>query len=355
MLAILCIGILIAASFWIMRPFLSAFVWATMIVIATWPLMEGVQARLFNRRGLAVAVMTLVLLLVLIIPFSAAIVTIADRAGEAAMWVKSHPALKLPPPPDWVTSVPVVGTKLAARWQQVAALDPAELSSRLAPHAGKVAGWFVAQAGSIGMMIVQFLLTVIIAAILYTNGETAADGFCRFARRLAGQRGEEVSILAAKAVRGVALGIVVTALLQSTLGGIGLMLAGVPAATVLTAVMFMLCLAQIGPSLVLIPVVIWLFWSGQNVWGGVMVVWTIVVGTLDNFVRPILIKRGADLPLLLIFAGVIGGLIAFGIVGLFIGPVTLAVTYTLLEEWVLEGERNTTERVFSTGEGEADS
>jgi len=93
----------------------------------------------------------------------------------------------------------------------------------------------------------------------------------------------------------------------------------------------------LGPALVLIPVVVWLFWSGQTLWGSIMVVWTIIVGTLDNFIRPILIKKGADLPLLLIFAGVIGGLIAFGIIGLFIGPVLLAVTYTLLVEWVVSG------------------
>lgn len=111
---------------------------------------------------------------------------------------------------------------------------------------------------------------------------------------------------------------------------------GVPAATVLTAVMLLLCIAQLGPGLVLIPAVIWLFWSGQTLWGSVLLVWTVIVGTMDNFLRPLLIKKGADLPLLLIFAGVIGGLIAFGIIGLFIGPVVLAVTYTLLAAWVSE-------------------
>jgi predicted PurR-regulated permease PerM len=120
---------------------------------------------------------------------------------------------------------------------------------------------------------------------------------------------------------------------------------GVPAAALLTAVMVMLCLAQIGPFLVMIPAVIWLYWSGQPVMGTVLIVFLVVAGTIDNVVRPFLIRKGADLPLLLIFAGVIGGLIAFGIVGLFIGPVVLAVTYTLLKEWVEgdileEGERS---------------
>jgi predicted PurR-regulated permease PerM len=140
--------------------------------------------------------------------------------------------------------------------------------------------------------------------------------------------------MAGKAIRGVALGVGLTAVVQSVLGGIGLAVAGVPAAAALTAAMFLLCIAQLGPALVLIPAVIWLFWSGQTFWGSVLLVWTVIVGTMDNFLRPILIKKGADLPLLLIFAGVIGGLIAFGIIGLFIGPVVLAVTYTLLGSWV---------------------
>jgi predicted PurR-regulated permease PerM len=187
-------------------------------------------------------------------------------------------------------------------------------------------------------MTFDILLTVIIAAILYATGGTAAKGIISFARRLAGRRGEEVAVLAAKSVRGVALGVVVTAVVQSTLGGIGLAVAGVPAAPLLTAVMFMLCLAQLGPVLVLIPAVIWLFWSGHGTWGTVLAVWAIPVLSLDNILRPVLIKKGADLPLLLIFAGVIGGLVALGMIGIFIGPVVLAVTYTLTKSWIEEGE-----------------
>ncbi|HTZ39399.1 MAG TPA: AI-2E family transporter, partial [Syntrophales bacterium] len=152
--------------------------------------------------------------------------------------------------------------------------------------------------------------------------------------------GEEVAVLAAKTVRGVALGVVGTALIQSLLGAIGLVVCGVPAAAVLTAVMFILCIAQLGPVLVLVPSVIWLYYSGETTWGTVLLVVTIIAGTIDNFIRPILIKKGADLPLLLIFAGVIGGLVAFGIAGLFIGPVVLAVTFKLLAAWVDGGEAN---------------
>lgn len=339
-LAVLFIGGLIAAALWVLRPFLLAFVWATMIVVSTWPLMRAAQTRLWGRRGLSVTVMTLVLLLILVVPFSLAIVTIVDNSDRVVALSKSFGSFELPPPPDWLERLPVVGSKLAEQWRTIAADGSEGLSAQMSPYAGKLVKWFVAQAGSVGMMILQFLLTVVISAILYSTGEKAADGVLRFAHRLAGIRGEESARLAAQAVRAVALGVVVTALVQSILGGIALAVCGIPYAALLTAVMFMLAIAQLGPTFVLVPSVIWLYWKGDPLWGTVLLVCTIIVGALDNFLRPILIKKGADLPLLLIFAGVIGGLIAFGIIGLFIGPVVLSVTYTLLAAWVNEEEHH---------------
>jgi len=336
-LGVLLIGMLIASNFWILRPFLPALLWAVMIVVATWPLMLGLQARLWGRRGLAVGVMTLALLLVFIVPFSLAVGTIVENADQIADWAKSLKALVLSAPPEWVAKLPLAGPKLSAAWQEISSAGQEGLLARLTPYAGKLVQWFAAQAGSAGMMVVQFLLTVGIAAILYSKGETVTEGTLRFVRRLAGPQGEEAITLAGKAVRGVALGVVVTALVQSTLGGIGLAVAGVPAPALLSAIMFMLCVAQIGAGVVLIPAVIWLYWSGHNAWGTVLLVVTILVLSLDNFLRPMLIKKGADLPLFLIFAGVIGGLIAFGIIGIFIGPVVLAVTFKLLGAWT-EGD-----------------
>jgi predicted PurR-regulated permease PerM len=156
------------------------------------------------------------------------------------------------------------------------------------------------------------------------------------ARKLADENGEQTLVLAAKAIRGVALGVVLTALIQTAIAGTGLAIAGVPAYQLLTAIIFMFCIAQIGPILILVPAVIWMYWSGQTLWGTVLLVFSIVAITIDNFIRPFLIRKGVELPLLLIFAGVIGGLVAFGIIGLFIGPVVLAVIYTLLQAWVKE-------------------
>lgn len=249
-------------------------------------------------------------------------------------WATTVVSNGLPPLPDWIAGRPLVGPRVAAAWQQFADAGREGLSARLAPYAADTVRWFVGQAGSIGRVVVEVLLTVVVAAILYANGEYTAGAVRRFARRLAGQQGDDVAVLAARAIRGVALGVVVTALLQSALAGVGLAVAGVPAVAILTAVIFILCSAQLGPFLVLVPSVVWLYWSDQTLWGTFLLVWAIPVLIMDNFLRPVLIRRGADLPLLLIFAGVIGGLIAFGVIGLFIGPVALAVTYTLLGAWV---------------------
>jgi predicted PurR-regulated permease PerM len=335
-LAVLFIAILIGFSFWILRPFLGAAVWATMIVVATWPVMLAVQARLWRKRALAVTVMTLALLLVLVVPLSLAIGTIVSNADTIAGWAKTLADFKVPPPPEWVGKLPLIGKKALLAWEQVAAVGIEEFAAKAAPYAGRVTRWFVAEVGNFGMVFLQFLLTIVIAAIIYANGERAAAGVKRFGRRLAGARGEDSVQLAGQAIRGVALGVVVTALAQSVAGGIGLAVAGVPFAAILTAVMFMLAIAQLGPLLVLAPAVVWVYWSGSTGWGTFLLIWTVAVGMMDNFLRPVLIKKGADLPLLLIFSGVIGGLMAFGLIGIFVGPVVLAVGYTLLEAWVDE-------------------
>lgn len=334
-LSVLLIAVLISASFWVLRPFLLASIWAAMIVVATWPLMVKLQARV-RRRTFAVIVMTGAMLLFFVVPLLLAIQAIGNNMDTITEWLHSLPSLSIPPPPDWISSIPLLGAKVAERWKDVAAAGTSELLTRLQPFLEGVAKWLASAAGSVGVVVIEFLLTVVIAAIMYAQGEAARDGLIRFGRRLAGERGENVVQLAGQAIRAVALGVVVTALVQTVLVGFGLFITGVPFAGLLTAVILLLCIAQIGPFVVLIPAIIWLYWSGDTVWGTVLLVWSIAVGPLDNILRPILIRRGADLPMLLIFAGVIGGLIAFGIVGLFVGPVLLAVTYTLLEQWVRE-------------------
>ena len=333
-LAVLFLGMLIGLSLWILRPFLVAIVWAAMIVVATWPVMTALQARLRGRRAWAVTVMTLVLFILLILPFIALVGTLAANTGRIVDWVRSLSDFTPPSPPDWLARLPLVGKTVAERWEQLAAQDVGELARKAAPYAATLVKWFATKVGDLGMVFLESLMTVVIAAVMYMKGERVAEQTLRFGSRLAGSNGEAAVRLAAKAICGVALGVVVTALVQAVIGGVGLAVAGVPFAAVLTALMFMLSVAQIGAVPVLVPAVIWLYWSGATGWGTFLLIVTVVVGTLDNFLRPILIKKGADLPLLLIFSGVVGGLIAFGLIGIFVGPVVLAVAYTLLEAWV---------------------
>jgi predicted PurR-regulated permease PerM len=337
-LGVLFIGVMIVASLWVLKPFIAATIWAVMIVVSTWPMLRWFQSRLWGRRGLAVLVMTLLILMLLVVPLMLAIGTIVRNADTIVAKAGMLATLQLPPPPAWLGNLPLVGERAVALWEQAAAAGSAGLMSRVAPYADDIVKWFVAQAGSLGLVFVQILITAALAAVMYAGGESAAMAVRRFGHRLAGAQGESVVVLAGQAIRGVALGVGVTAVVQAGLGGIGLAIVGVPFAELLTAVMLLLCIAQLGPSLVMFPAVAWVYWSGDTAWGTFLLVWSVVVGALDNFLRPVLIKLGADLPLLLILSGVIGGLLAFGLIGIFVGPVVLAVSYTLLGAWVGDGD-----------------
>ena len=335
-LSVLFTGGLILAAFWILRPFIGPAVWATTIVVATWPMMLRLQRRMGNRRAPAAIVMTLVLLLVFVVPVTLAITTIVMNTGEIVTAVKRLSAIRMPTPPDWLADLPFVGPKIRDFWERAAEAGVEGLWEQVQPYLGAATRWLVSEAGGVGYLVVQALMIVVFAALMYSRGEVAAQTLVRFGHRLGGARGADTVVLAGQAIRGVALGVGVTAAVQSALGGIGLAVAGVPFASVLTAVMFMLCLAQLGPVLVLLPATIWLYWTGDNVWGSFLLAVTVIVGTLDNVLRPWLIRMGADLPLLLIFAGVIGGLLSFGLLGIFVGPVVLAVTFKLFDAWINE-------------------
>ena len=187
-LAILLMAVLIGTSFWVLSPFLLSLVWAMMIVVATWPLMLKVQAAL-RRRGLAVALMTGALLLVFIVPLLLAVQTVAANIDTLTRWMRTLATASIPPPPEWVAKIPLVGARLAEQWNVIAAAGKEDLAARIAPYATGVAHWLAGALGSVGLLTIQFLLTVLIAAIIYSRGETARDALIRFGRRLAGDRG----------------------------------------------------------------------------------------------------------------------------------------------------------------------
>ena len=216
-LFVLVIGTLLLASLWTLLPFLSGMIWATTITVATWPLLLRLESATGGRRALAVAVMTLLVLLVFIVPFALAISTMLDAAGRSPTVMNAFLTKGLGPPPAWIDDIPVVGSQMAAEWQAVSAGGPEALAAVLQPYGRSAAAWAIAATGGVGRMVVLILLTVVLVAILYADGETAARGVLAFAHRLGGETAERTVRLAGQAVRSVALGVVLTALVHAVL------------------------------------------------------------------------------------------------------------------------------------------
>lgn len=342
LLGVLCIGVLIVAAFWIVRPFVAAAIWATMIVVVTWPLMLRVQVHLWNYRALAVASMIAMLVLLFVIPLTLAVGILVANADDVVDRIRSITSMRIPAPPQWLAQLPLIGAALSAAWLDASVAGVEGFVTQLVSYAGGMTTWLFAEIGNAGYVIVQLVLIPVFAAFMYLNGEKYASTLLRFVRRLAGKQGEALINLAAQAIRGVALGVGLTAVIQAALGGLGLAAAGVPFAGFITAVLLVLCIAQIGMLVVLIPAVIWVFWSGDLAWGIFLLVWSLAASMLDTVLRPVLVSRSADLPLLLIFVGVIGGFVAFGLLGIFVGPVVLAVAYTFLKTWIDQTSAPTT-------------
>lgn len=330
LILILALAAIAGVSVWIMAPFLLAMLWAATIAVATWPLLLRLQSLFGGRRWAATAVLTLILVAGFFLPLLLMLGALLEHAGLARdLLTKGIPA-----PPEWLNRIPIAGSRIATEWGALAQLDETALRARLEPGLSVASRWLLGSAGSLLRLVGQVLLTSVITAMFYVWGEQAAAGLRAFFRRVGGAGAEALVVLAGSSARGVALGVVVTAVLQALCTGLALALAGVPAAGILGAIALVLCLAQIGPILILIPAVAWLYWSQQTTTATVLAVVSLGLISMDNVIKPILITRGAKLPLLLVFVGVIGGMLTFGLVGIFVGPVVLAVCWTLLVDWV---------------------
>ncbi|MFP5213203.1 MAG: AI-2E family transporter YdiK, partial [Acidobacteriota bacterium] len=185
-LGVLFLGGLIGSSLWVLKPFLGAVIWAVTIVTATWPLMTSIQRCLWGRRWMAVVLMTLILLCVLVVPLWLAIGTIVSNADRIADWLRSLATFEVPPPPAWLYKLPLLGQDLAVAWEKVAVVGLHDFMAKLAPYGSNAVRWFITEVGGFGALVLQFLLTVVFSALLYSNGENAATWVKRFGRRLAG-------------------------------------------------------------------------------------------------------------------------------------------------------------------------
>jgi predicted PurR-regulated permease PerM len=325
--------ILVVGCFVVLRPFLVALLWSLLLTVATWPAFERLKHGLGGRRTIAAALMTLMLALVLLVPFVLAGRGLAENLRTLTQFVVSTLQLPAPAPPGWLGEVPVIGDDAVSAWRSLLDADRT-LGAILSPYIGTATRWTLSTAANLGTDLLQLAISVVIAFFLYRDGEAAARRMRTFFDRVAGDRAERLLRVAHGTMTGVIYGILGTALAQGGLAAIGLAIAGVPAALLLGFVTAFLSLIPGGPALVMWPAAFWLFNEGQIGWAVFVFLWGIFpVGTVDNIIKPLFISRGSTLPLILVFLGVIGGALSFGLLGIFIGPVLLAMAYTLLREW----------------------
>jgi predicted PurR-regulated permease PerM len=333
--AALRIGLLGALAVWcfdIARPFLVPILWGVIIAVAVFPAYRRLEARLGGRKALAAVLFSLLMLVVLVVPS----VMLADsmvKGGQKAAEAFQAGTLQVPPPPENVATWPFIGEQLYHFWQ-LASENLEEAIRELSPFLRGFGRWLLGFVTGAGLSILQFALAIVIAGALLAHAEAGGRATRAIAQRLSPMHGLGYADTAEKTVRSVASGILGVALLQALLAGIGFLVAGVPAAGLLTVLCLVLGVIQVGIVIVLIPVVIWLFSSADTTTAVAFLVYAILIAPVDNILKPILLGRGVKVPMVIVFIGAIGGFISTGIIGLFVGAVVFCLGYGLLIAWL---------------------
>lgn len=329
---VVAVSLLVIGCFLVLRPFLSALMWAVILCYATWPAFSWLEYRLKGRRTLATIVMTLTVTSILVLPFVVVGLTLAENVSEWSHAIKDWLARGLPALPQWIAELPFVGVDIAARWSALGSESGVEAVSSvgLTPlRNAAIAGGGVLVRGTF-----ELAFSVFIAFFVYRSGDELALGLRQTLTRLIGSRARQFIAVAGGTIQGVVYGILGTALAQGVLAGIGFSIVRVPGALFLGLLTFFMSLIPMGPPFVWVPAVVWLV--AQERYGAAIFlgIWGMfVISGIDNIVKPYLISRGSKMPFILVFLGVIGGIAAFGFLGVFLGPVLLAVGYTLLLAW----------------------
>jgi predicted PurR-regulated permease PerM len=331
--ALVAVVLLAAGCLMVLRPFVSAILWAAVLTYTTWPVLLRMERWMRGRRSLAAFTMTLLIALVMVLPFVVAGITLAEnreRLEELFRFLQGGVPLKAP---AWVDRLPWIGPAVSESWPRFAK-DTGWIAGTL-KSAGLGAGkWLLTHTLDFGKGIMQLALSVVIVFVFFRDGERVMARFAAGAQRIAGDVSQHLLWVAGNTVRSVVYGIIGTALAQAIVAAFGFWLAGVPMPYLLGFVTFLLALVPAGPPLVWVPVVVWLLHGGQTGWGVFMSIWGVfVISGIDNLVRPYLISRGSHLPFVIVLLGAIGGVITFGFIGLFLGPVLLAVGYALVREF----------------------
>lgn len=336
-IALFLIAGLFLACLQITAPFLRALTWAIIMAISTWPLFLRLHQRLGERKKLAATVLTIALALAFILPGVLLTASLTDGVQSIATLATDLTTLKLPDLPSWVTGLPIVGDRVASVWEN-ARTDMGAAMEKLQPHIITATGWLLAEGAKLGLTLLEFLLAVVFTGILYVTGENVTVLVKRLTTRLGGESGLDLLPVAVQTIRSVAFGVIGTALIQAVLSVGSFAIAGVPGVAVLGLFCFVFATLQIGTGLVWIPTAIWLAYQDRTGWAIFIVVSGLSINIMDNFIKPYLISRqGAGIPTILIFIGVLGGLIAWGFIGIFLGATLLAIGYTVLHSWLTQG------------------
>ncbi|MEN9316408.1 MAG: hypothetical protein RIS35_2801 [Pseudomonadota bacterium] len=332
-LTILALALLAIGCLLVLRPFLSAVVWAAILASTSWPAFLWMDRLVGDRRTLAASLMTLLVTVVLLGPLVAVTVGLADDVAELGQVISALVDEGLPDPPDWVVDIPLIGQAIHDYWREFAH-DGRRLMQELGRLAMPARNTALRAGQALGEGLIDLTLSVFLAFFFFLHGESLATRLRVALERLAGARAAYLTSIARGTVTGVIFGILGTALAQAVLAAIGFAIAGVPGAALLGVATFFLSLVPVGPPLVWGGAAIWLFQDGQTGWAIFVAAWGFfLVSAVDNVIKPFIISRGARLPFAIVFLGVLGGVLAFGVIGAFLGPTLLAVGYRLVTEW----------------------
>ncbi len=331
-LMLLFIGLLIGVLA-IVKPFTTAILFGGAIATAAWPLRQAL-VRWGIGRGATAALLFLLSCIIVLLPILAIAPHLADQLGQATQRVELYFG-SAPEKPGWIEGLPLIGQRLSAGWDRIVTAE-GDLRTLLEPYTVDLEQWLIGAASAAANSLVQIILSLIAATMFWTNGDGLLAILHDALRRLGGPVAEQALDVAAGAIRGVVYGVIGTAVIQAVLLTLGLTAAGVPGAVMLGFIGLLLSISQIGAPLLIViwgGAAVWLFRSDFDGWGIFMIAWGIFVSTVDNLIRPWLIGLGIDMPLSLTVLGVFGGFVAFGFLGLFVGPTLIAIVFVLLMAW----------------------
>ncbi|MFC3608938.1 AI-2E family transporter [Stutzerimonas tarimensis] len=325
---------LLGACLWVLAPFVSVLFWAAVLAFASWPLMRLLSRWLNGNQTLAAGILTGGWMLLVAVPLVLLGLNVADHIRDLNILIRDLQLVGLPPPPAWLANFPLIGDWLSDFWETLDEQGTAFFVS-IRPQIGLVGNWLLMRSARIGAGVLELALSLVLVFFFYRDGPRLAAFVHSLLHRLIGARADHYLELVASTVQRVVNGVIGTAAAQGSLAFIGFLIAGVPGALVLGLLTFALSLIPVGPPLVWLPVTAWLAWQGDYGYAIFMGIWGMfVISGVDNVLKPYLISRGGNLPLVVVLLGVFGGLFAFGFMGLFLGPTLLAVAYSLLNDWV---------------------